>query len=82
MAKTFKIATSSKVGDFFMIGDKNKVSEDFFWQVLTDKIKKLTEDQPEKFDETLSKAKAHLISQVSNLTIEDTWFEIKGKDKK
>lgn len=79
MAKTFKIAVSSKVGDFFMIGDKNKISEDLFWQTLTDKVKILTEDNPDKFEETHEKAKTHLISQKSSLTIEDTLFEIKGR---
>ena len=78
MAKTFRIAVSSKVGDYFALGDKSKVSEDLFWQTLTDKVKKLTEDMPEKFDETLVNAK-EVISQGRNLTIEDTWFEIKGK---
>lgn len=77
MAQIFRVATSSKLDQFNVIGDKSKVSESLFWQMVTDKVKYLTEKQPEKFEETMNLVKTHL--QKQSITIEDTWFEIKGK---
>lgn len=76
--KVFKIATSSQMDDFRVIGDKCKASEELFWQTLKDKVKQITFDQPDKYEEVLQKAKEALYK--SSLTIIDTWFEIKGKD--
>lgn len=77
MAQTFRIATSSKLDQFNVIGDKSKVSEQLFWQTVTSKVKEITEKQPEKFEETLETVKTHL--QKQSVTIIDTWFEIKGR---
>lgn len=77
MAQTFRIATSSKLGDFNVVGDKSKVSPELFWQTVKSKVKELTESQPEKFDEVMEKAEDAL--SKSSLTIIDTWFEIKGR---
>ena len=77
MAQTFRIATSSKLDQFNVIGDKSKVSEQLFWQMVNSKVKEITESQPEKFDETLQTVKTHL--QKQSVTIIDTWFEIKGR---
>lgn len=77
MAQTFKIATSSKLDKYFVIGDKAKVSEHLFWQILEGKVKELTSEQPDKYEEVLQRAKEALGKQ--SLTVLDTWFEIKGK---
>ena len=77
MAQIFRVATSSKLDQFNVIGDKSNVTESLFWQMVTDKVKYLTEKQPEKFEETMKLVKSHL--QKQSITIEDTWFEIKGK---
>ena len=53
MAQTFRIATSSKLDQFNVLGDKSKVTEQLFWQMVTSKVKEITEKQPEKFDETM-----------------------------
>lgn len=77
MAQTFKIATSSKLDNFNVIGDKSKVTEQLFWQTVNSKVKEITETQPEKFDEVMEKVKTQLTK--GSLTIIDTWFEIKGR---
>jgi hypothetical protein len=77
--RTYKIAITHKLDDFNIIGDKCKVAEELFWQNFTDKIKQITADQPEKYEETLQKAKEALYK--SSLTIIDTWFQITGKDE-
>jgi hypothetical protein len=76
--KIYKIATSAQLDQFRVIGDKCKVSEELFWQSFNDKVKQITSDQPEKYEEVLQKAKEVLYK--SSLTIIDTWFEMKGKD--
>ena len=75
--KVFRIATSKQMDQFRVIGDKCKVVEDLFWQQFESKVKEITHDMPEKYEETLQKAKESLYH--SSLTIIDTWFEIKGK---
>lgn len=77
MAQIFRIATSSKLDDFNVIGDKSKVSPELFWQTVKSKVKELTESQPDKFDEVMRKAKDAL--SESSLTILDTYFEIKNR---
>jgi len=77
MAQTFRIATSSKLDNFNVIGDKSKVTEDLFWQTVKSKVKEITEAQPERFDEVMEKVKTQLTK--GSLTIRDTWFEIKGR---
>ncbi|MFV0376891.1 MAG: hypothetical protein ACK5JD_06255 [Mangrovibacterium sp.] len=77
MAQTFRIATSSKLGQFNVIGDKSKVTEQLFWQIVKSKVKEITETQPEKFDEVIELVRTHL--QKQSIVIIDTWLEIKGK---
>ena len=77
MAQIFKIATSSKLDNFNVIGEKSKVTEQLFWQTVNSKAKEITETQPERFDEVMGKVKAQLTK--GSLTIIDTWFEIKGR---
>lgn len=80
MAQTFRIATSSKLDTFNVIGDKSKVSEQIFWNILKSKVKELTADVPDKYDEAFKMTKDFLLSgQSKNITIMDTWFEIKGR---
>lgn len=76
MAKTFSIATSSKLRGLNMIGNKSKISEDLFWQLIKNKVTEMTVDSPDKFDEGFETIKSHLLK--GSLTINDTWFEIKG----
>ncbi len=77
MAQIFRIATSSKLDKFNVIGKKSKVTEELFWQTVTSKVKEITESQPEKFEEVFQTVKTHL--QKQSVTIIDTWFEIKGR---
>lgn len=79
MAQTFRIAKSNKIGDYFAVGEKSKVTEDLFWDTVKSKVKELTTAHPDKYDETLERAQTHLVSSGSSLTIVDTWFEIKGR---
>lgn len=79
MAQTFRIATSRKYDNILLIGNKSKVSEDLFWNLVETKVKALTYEQPDKYDEAFQRAKNHLLSQKSSLTIDDTWFEIRGR---
>jgi hypothetical protein len=79
----FRIAKSSKEGDFFMVGEKYKVSEQEFWDKVGVKVKELTESKPDKYEETFEKAKNYLLTSRESLTINDTWFEIRiGRVKK
>lgn len=77
MAQKFRIATSSKLDSFNLLGDKSEVTEQLFWQTVNSKVKEITETQPDKFDEVMEKVKSHL--SKGSLTIIDTWFEIKGR---
>lgn len=77
MAQTFKIATSSKLNEYNVIGDKSKVSEQLFWQTVNSKVKEITKGQPEKFGEVIETVKTQLTK--GSLTIIDTWFEITGR---
>jgi len=77
MAQKFRIATSSKLEKFNVIGEKSAVSEQLFWQTITSKVKEITAEHPDKFDEVMADVKTHL--QNGTLTILDTWFEIKGR---
>ena len=79
MAQTFRIAKSHKIDNYFVIGDKSKVTEDLFWDNVKSKVKELTAEQPDKYDETFERSKTHLANNRSSLTILDTWFEIKGR---
>jgi hypothetical protein len=79
MAQIFRIAKSHKLDEYFVIGDKSKVTEELFWDNVKSKVKELTEKQPEKYDETFERAKNHLVNNKSSLTILDTWFEVKGR---
>lgn len=83
MAQIFRIAKSSKLSDYNVIGEKSKVSKEIFWQMVEDKVKFLTDRQPEKFEETMKTVKDHLLkgkykSSKNSLTIQDTWFEVSG----
>jgi len=78
MAQTFKIAQTSKIDDYNLIRDKQKVSKELFYETLNSKVKEVVEKQPERFEEILVQVKIHLEKNRS-LTIRDTWFEIKGK---
>jgi hypothetical protein len=79
MPQSFNIAPSSKIDGFFLVGSKSKVTEEMFWNILKTKVKEITADKPEKYDETFNLAESHLLSQSSSLTILDTWFLIKGR---
>jgi hypothetical protein len=82
MGQIFKIAASLKLGEsqFCVLDDKSIVTEQLFWQLVTSKVKEITEKQPEKFDETLNVVKTQLENQ--SITIIDTWFEIKNVSTK
>ncbi len=82
MTQTFRIAESYKVNNYFVIGDKTKVSEVTFWDTLKNKVKELTRKHPEKYDAVLQTAEDHLLKSKSGLSVSDTWFEIKNNDKK
>jgi len=75
MAKEiFKIAESSNLGNGInAVGEKSKVTEKYFIELLESKVKDLTKDNPDKYEETLQKAKEFIYQQKS-LTVEDTWF--------
>ncbi len=77
MAQIFRIAKSYKLDNYFMIGDKSKVTEDLFWDNVKIKVKELTAEQPDKYDETFEMVKNCIVNNRSSLTILDTWFEIK-----
>ena len=75
--RTYKIALSHKMDDFNILGDKTKVEEQMFWNMLSDKVKLLTSDLPDKYEETLLKARECLESNKNKgLTIDGTWFSI------
>jgi hypothetical protein len=76
--KVFRIATSKQLNDDLrVVGDKCKVVEDLFWQQFESKVREITSEFPEKYEETLQKAKESLYH--SSLTIIDTWFQITNK---
>lgn len=84
MARIFKVAVTEKMGDFNVVGDKSKVDEDLFWQLLGNQIQVLTSGSPEKYEETFDKAKEHLLRNTNyktrkeSLTVEHTYFEVAG----
>lgn len=78
--KKFKIANVSAIAnDINIVGDKSLVSEKLFENKLTEKVKEITKDRPEKFEETLEKAKEFLWLGGNSLTVVDTWFKIERK---
>ena len=77
MAQIFRIAKTSKIGDNNLIVCKQKVPKELFYHVLNVKVKEVTQKQPERFDEVLEQVNIVLVR--TNVTIMDTWFEIKGK---
>ena len=79
MARTFRIATIGQLGELSVIGEKSKVSEELFKQILNDKIKQLTKDHPEKYDELCQRVNDHLSKSSQSISICDTWFEAKGR---
>lgn len=78
MPQTFKIAESNKIGEYFSVGEKTKVTEQSFWDLVQTKVKELTLQNPEKYEETLQRAITH-IQKGSSLTILDKWFQIQGR---
>jgi hypothetical protein len=79
MAKTFRIATIGQLGELSVIGEKSKVSEELFRQILHDKISQLTKDHPDKYDELKQKVDDHLLKSNQSISICDTWFEAKDR---
>jgi hypothetical protein len=77
MPQTFKIAPASKLDGLMVIGKKSKVSEQLFWQKVESKVKEITEEQPNRFDEVMERVKKALLN--GSLTIIDTWFQVTGK---
>lgn len=79
MGQEFRVAVSHKIDRYNLVGDKSKISEDLFWEMLETKVKELTKELPDKYEETLEKAKKHLMTQKTSLTVANTWFEIRRK---
>jgi hypothetical protein len=77
MAQTFRIATAEKGGGFILARQEVKVPEELFWSILRAKVKEITCERPERFDETLSTAKEAL--NPGSLIVIDVWFEVKGR---
>jgi hypothetical protein len=77
MAKKYNIAKSSNLDGLNIILSKSEVSEESFWELIKNKVTEMTVDSPDKFDEGFETIKSHL-SKGSSLTINDTYFEIKG----
>ena len=77
MAQIFKIAPSSRIDNLFVVGEKSKVSKELFWQTVESKVREVTKNKPDKYDEVLATCKDAL--SRSNLTILDTWFDVKGR---
>lgn len=81
MAQTFKIGVSEKLDSKYnVVTSKKKVSETEFFEQFERKIKELTSDRPEKYEETLAKAKEALTK--GTVTVEGTYFEMKGRPAK
>lgn len=80
MAQKFRIAKANKIDNYYVISDKVTVTEQIFWDVLKNKVKELTAEQPDKYYKTFERAVRELKSGSSSLTVLDTWFEIKGKN--
>lgn len=77
----YQICKAQKMGPFITNFDWEKVSEELFFELLSSKIKELTADQPEKFEETLQTAKDHL-ANPNALTIIDRTFKYSTKNVK
>lgn len=81
--RKFRIAVSSKMRDFTALGEKSKVSEDMFWNLVEQKCKEITVDRPEAYNEVFNKVKQHLLKGESkysknDIIVVDTWFEVRG----
>lgn len=81
--RKFRIAVSSKIGGFGVLGEKSKVSEDMFWNLVEQKCKEITADRPEAYNEVFNKVKQHLLKGESkysknDVIVVDTWFEVRG----
>lgn len=79
MSQKFTIAPVATAGKFQLVGEKSKVTEAMFWATVESKVKELTAEHPEKYDETLALVKSRLIEAKMSLTVLDVCFEIKGK---
>lgn len=81
MPQTFKIGVSAKLDDKYnVVQSKKRVSELEFWNTVETKIKEFTASQPDKYEETLAKAKDALTK--GTLTVDGTFFEVKGRPAK
>lgn len=74
----YHICKAQKMGAFITNFDWEKVSEELFFELLSSKIKELTADQPDKFEETLNTAK-EVLSSPNTLTIGDRSFKYSTK---
>ena len=61
--ETYKIAEVSKLSKTVNgVGKKTKVSKTLFYELLEKKVKEITEEQPEKYEDVLKKVKDFLDS--------------------
>lgn len=74
----YKISKAHKMGSVIANYDWEKVSEELFFELLTNKIKEFTSDQPDRFEETLNTAK-EVLSSPNTLTIGDRSFKCSTK---
>jgi hypothetical protein len=82
MAQKFSIAPVAKIDKLHLVGEKSTVTETMFWQTVESKVKELTADNSDKFDEVLQMVKATLLKAKTSLTVLDVCFEIKEKPLK
>ena len=76
MPQKFKISPVEK-GAFYFITETSNVKEDLFWLILNDKVKLLTLDLPDQFDDALIKVKTSILFRP--VTVDNFQFEITSK---
>ena len=79
MPQIFTIAPVAKVDRFHLVGEKSKVTETIFWITVESKVKEITSEHPEKYEEALATVKSRLLEAKMSLTVLDVSFQIKGK---
>ena len=79
MPQKFTIAPVATIDRFQLVGERSKVTEAIFWITVESKVKEITKEHPDKYEEALATVKRKLLEAKMSLTVLDVCFEIKGK---
>ena len=71
------IGSIAKIGEHSAIMDKKIVSEASFYEKLNEKMEEISKNKPKRLEQL--KVDVLEALNTTNVSINDTWFDIKGK---